>query len=40
MKIGYDPEVDALSIRLIEGQQECRTERLNEEITGGRVGFR
>lgn len=32
MKISYDPEVDALYIRLIEGEQECRTLRLNEEI--------
>ena len=32
MKISYDPEVDAVYIRLIEGKQECRTVRLNEEI--------
>lgn len=32
MKISYDPEVDALYIRLIEGEQECRTLRLNDEI--------
>jgi len=32
MKISYDAEVDALYIRLIEGPQECRTVRLNEEI--------
>ena len=32
MKISYDPEVDALYIRLIEGKQECRTLRLNDEI--------
>ena len=32
MKISYDPEVDALCIRLIEGEYECRTLRLNEEI--------
>ncbi len=32
MKICYDPEIDALYIRLIEGQFECRTVRLNEEI--------
>lgn len=31
MKISYDPEADALYIRLIEGKQECRTLRLNEE---------
>ncbi len=32
MKITYDPEVDALYIRLLEGEYECRTLRLNEEI--------
>jgi len=32
MKITYDPEVDAVYIRLIEGECECRTVRLNEEI--------
>jgi len=32
MKISYDPEVDAVYIRLVEGQFECRTLRLNEEI--------
>ncbi|HUT52185.1 MAG TPA: DUF2283 domain-containing protein [bacterium] len=32
MKISYDPEVDALYIRLIEGDHECRTVRLNDEI--------
>ena len=32
MKISYDPEIDALYIRLIEGKHECRTMRLNEEI--------
>jgi len=32
MRISYDPEVDALYIRLIEGPQECRTVRLNEEV--------
>ena len=32
MKISYDPEIDALYIRLIEGNYECRTVRLNEEI--------
>ena len=32
MKISYDPEADALYIRLIEGEYECRTLRLNEEI--------
>lgn len=32
VKISYDPEADALYIRLIDGQHECRTVRLNEEI--------
>lgn len=32
MKISYDPEVDALYVRLIEGKYQCRTVRLNEEI--------
>ena len=32
MKISYDPEVDALYIRLIDGESECRTLRLNDEI--------
>jgi len=38
MKISYDPEVDALYIRLIDGDQECRTIRLNEEIALN-IGF-
>jgi len=32
MKISYDPEVDAMYIRLVEGEYECRTLRLNEDI--------
>lgn len=32
MKISYDPENDALYIRLIEGKHECRTVRLSEEV--------
>jgi len=32
MKISYDPEIDALYVRLVDGPQECRTVRLNEEI--------
>ncbi len=32
MKISYDPETDALYIRLLEGSYECRTLRLNEEV--------
>jgi uncharacterized protein YuzE len=32
MRITYDPEVDALYIRLLEGEYECRTLRLNNDI--------
>lgn len=32
MKISYDSEIDAVYIRLIEGQHECRTLRLNDEV--------
>jgi uncharacterized protein YuzE len=32
MRIGYDSEVDALYVRLPEGDYECRTVRLNDEI--------
>ena len=32
MKVSYDSEIDALYIRLIEGRQECRTVRLNEDV--------
>lgn len=32
MRISYDAEIDALYIRLLDGPQECRTVRLNEEI--------
>jgi uncharacterized protein YuzE len=32
MKISYDAEIDALYVRLVDGPQECRTVRLNEEI--------
>jgi uncharacterized protein YuzE len=32
MKISYDPEIDALYIRLLEGKHECRSVRLSEEI--------
>lgn len=32
MRISYDKEIDALYIRSIEGKQECRTIRLNDEI--------
>jgi uncharacterized protein YuzE len=33
MKISYDPEIDAIYIRLVEGQHECRNVQLTEEIT-------
>ena len=32
MKITYDPDSDVVYIRLIDGEHECRTVRLNEEI--------
>ncbi|RLD17820.1 MAG: DUF2283 domain-containing protein [Caldiserica bacterium] len=32
MKISYDPEVDALYIRLLEGNYECEVIRLNERV--------
>jgi uncharacterized protein YuzE len=32
MKISYDKEVDALYIRLVEGDHECRTVQLTEAI--------
>jgi uncharacterized protein YuzE len=32
MKISYDPEIDALYIRFVEGKHECRTVRLNDEV--------
>lgn len=32
MKISYDPEIDALFIRLVEGKHQCRTLQLTEEI--------
>ena len=33
MKISYDKEVDAVYIRLVEGEQQCRTLRLNDDIS-------
>lgn len=33
MKISYDKEVDAVYIKLIDGNQQCRTLRLNDEIS-------
>ena len=32
MRITYDPEADALNIRLHEGHFECRTVRLSDDI--------
>jgi uncharacterized protein YuzE len=33
VKISYDAEVDALYIRLLEGQRQCRTLRLTDEVS-------
>jgi uncharacterized protein YuzE len=32
MRISYDNEMDALYVRFIEGEVECRTLQLNEDI--------
>jgi len=32
MKISYDKEVDAVYIKLIDGEHQCKTLRLNDEI--------
>lgn len=32
MRISYDSEVDAMYIRLIEGEQQCRVVRLSDEV--------
>ncbi|MFN3983416.1 MAG: DUF2283 domain-containing protein [Caldilinea sp.] len=32
MRISYEPEVDALYIRLIEGPVECEVIRLNDRV--------
>lgn len=32
MKISYDSEIDALYIRLLEGNHECRSVRLSDEV--------
>ncbi len=32
MKISYDSEIDALYIRLLEGEHEVRTLRLSDEV--------
>jgi uncharacterized protein YuzE len=33
MRISYDSDVDALYIRLLEGEYQCRTLRLTDEIS-------
>ena len=33
MKISYDAKVDALYIRLLEGERQCRTLRLTDEVS-------
>jgi uncharacterized protein YuzE len=33
MKISYDPAVDALYIRFIEGPAECEVIRLNDQVS-------
>jgi uncharacterized protein YuzE len=33
MKISYDPTVDALYIRFIEGPAECEVIRLNDQVS-------
>ena len=33
MRTSYDSEVDALYIRLLEGEQQCRTLRPTDEIS-------
>ena len=33
MRITYDSEADALYIRLLEGEHQCRTLRLTDEIS-------
>jgi len=32
MKIRYDPQVDALDIRLVEGRIECETVHLSDQV--------
>jgi uncharacterized protein YuzE len=33
MRISYDREVDALYIRLLEGEHQCRTLRLTDQVS-------
>jgi uncharacterized protein YuzE len=33
MKITYDKEVDAIYIKFLEGEHQCRNLRLNDDIT-------
>ena len=42
MRIQYDPKVDAAYVRFLEGEYECTTVRLSEDVAvniapGGRV---
>ncbi len=32
MRISYDSEVDAMYVQLVEGDQQCRTVRLSDDI--------
>jgi uncharacterized protein YuzE len=32
MKITYDDEIDAVYIKLVDGEHQCRTLRLNDDI--------
>jgi uncharacterized protein YuzE len=32
MKVSYDPEVDALTIRLVEDRVECETIRISDQV--------
>lgn len=32
MRISYDAEVDAIYIRLVEGNHQCRTLRISDEV--------
>lgn len=33
MRISYDSEADALYIRLVDGEHQCRTLRLTDEVS-------
>lgn len=32
MRVSYDPEVDALTIRLVEERAECETIRISDQV--------